>query len=248
MLLKPLGGSAREITGVYLPLQLPGEEVEEDVFPLPGVDDLGDFATARLLFDASRLSFRNASGPFRCMGKLSFRPRAYQIVPLVMALQQEVTRLMIADDVGVGKTIEALLIIRELLERGEIKSFAVITPPHLCEQWQQELRDKLDLQAEVIRSATAASLDRRLPDDRSIFFHVPYQVISIDYIKSEKHKVLFLNDAPDLIVVDEAHTCALPAGARHKSQQQRYNLLHDLAQDEKRHLLLLTATPHSGKD
>ncbi len=248
MLLKPLGGSSQEITGVYLPMQIPGEEVEEDVFPLPGVEDLGDFMTARLLFDAARLSFRNASGPFRCMGKLSFRPRAYQIVPLVMALQQEVTRLMIADDVGVGKTVEALLIIRELLERGEIKSFAVITPPHLCEQWQQELRDKLDLQAEVIRSATAAALDRRLPDDRSIFFHVPYQVISIDYIKADRHKVLFLNDAPDLIVIDEAHTCALPAGAKHKSQQQRYNLLHDLAQDEKRHLLLLTATPHSGKD
>lgn len=246
--MKPLGGSDHEITGVYLPLSLSGEGIRKDTFPPPTADDLGAFETAKMLFDASRLSFRNASGPFRCMGKLSFRPRAYQIVPLVMALKQETSRLLVADDVGIGKTIEALLIIRELLERGEVKKFAVITPPHLCEQWQNELRDKLDIRAEIIRSSTAARLDRRLPDDRSIFYHVPYQVISIDYIKAEKRKPIFLNDAPDLIVVDEAHTCALPAGSRSKAQQQRYALLHDLAAIEKKHLVLLTATPHSGKD
>ena len=246
--IKPLGGSDHEITGIYLPLRIRGEEIAEDSFPRPTANDLGSFNTARMLFDASRLSFRNASGPFRCMGKLSFRPRAYQIVPLVMALKQETTRLLIADDVGIGKTIEALLIIRELLERGEVKNFAVITPPHLCEQWQNELRDKLDIRAEIIRSSTAARLDRNLPDDRSIFYHVPYQVISIDYIKAEKRKPLFINEAPDLIIVDEAHTCALPAGSKSKAQQQRYALLHDLAEDENKHLVLLTATPHSGKD
>ena len=246
--IKPLGGSDHEITGIYMPLRISGEELTEDTFPRPTVDDLGSFNTARMLFDASRLSFRNASGPFRCMGKLSFRPRAYQIVPLVMALKQETTRLLVADDVGIGKTIEALLIIRELLERGEVKKFAVITPPHLCEQWQNELRDKLDIRAEIIRSSTAARLDRRLPDDRSIFYHVPYQVISIDYIKAEKRKPLFINEAPDLIIVDEAHTCALPSGAKSKAQQQRYALLHDLAAIENKHLVLLTATPHSGKD
>jgi len=62
-----------------------------------------------------------------------------------MALRQAVTRLLIADDVGIGKTIEALLILRELLERGTIKTFAVLCPPHLCEQWQNELSDKLDM-------------------------------------------------------------------------------------------------------
>ena len=96
------------------------------------------------------------------MGKLSFRPRSYQIVPLVMALKQEVVRLLIADDVGVGKTVEALIILQEMLERGEIKRFAVVCPPHLCEQWQKELRDKLDIEAEIIRSSTAAALDRKL--------------------------------------------------------------------------------------
>lgn len=248
VMLRPLGGSDQEICGVYLPLRQPGEEIMDDSFPNPRPDERGDFQTAKLLFDASRLSFRNASGPFRCMGKLSFEPRSYQVVPLVMALKQDITRLLIADDVGIGKTIEALIILKELLERGEIRRFAVICPPHLCEQWQQELNDKLDIQAEIIRSSTAAALDRLLPDDSSIFYHIPYQVISIDYLKTDKRKDIFLQDCPELIIVDEAHTCALPSGAKTRSQQQRYHLLHQISKRENQHLLLLTATPHSGKN
>ena len=250
MMLKPLGGPDEEITAIYLPLQsMPGEKAEPATFALPSTNDIGAFETAKVLFDASRLSFRNASGPFRCMGKLSFRPRSYQLVPLVMALKhQDAVRMLIGDDVGIGKTVEALIILKELMERGEVKKFAVICPPHLCEQWQKELKDKLDMDAEIIRSSTAASLDRKLPDDRSVFFHFPYQVISIDYIKADKRRGIFLNDCPDFIIVDEAHTCALPAGASSKNQQQRYALLHDIALKTEKHILLLTATPHSGKD
>jgi superfamily II DNA or RNA helicase len=248
LMLKPLGGSEEESTAVYLPLQIPGDTVTDATFPDPTVDDLDDFQSAKLLYDATRLSFRNASGPFRCMGKLGFRPRAYQVVPLVMALKQDVVRLLIADDVGIGKTVEALMILKELMERGEIRRFAIICLPHLCEQWQSELKDKLDIDAEIIRSSTAASLDRKLPDDRSVFYHMPYQVISVDYIKSDKRKSIFLVDCPELVIVDEIHTCAKPAGASSDKQQQRYHLVHDIAKDESRHLVLLTATPHSGKD
>src|SRR5690606_24156527 len=74
---KPLGGSDDEATGIYLPLQIKEDEWKEAKFPAPTRSDLGDFETAKLLFEASRLSFRNASGPFRAMGKLSFRPRSY---------------------------------------------------------------------------------------------------------------------------------------------------------------------------
>lgn len=250
MLIKPLGGSDEEVTAIYLPLaDIPGERPESSKFSYPNEDNLGSFETAKVLFDASRLSFRNASGPFRCMGKLSFRPRSYQLVPLVMALRQnDVVRMMIADDVGVGKTIEALIILKELMERGDVRNFAVISPPHLCEQWQKELKDKLDIEAEVIRSSTAATLDRKLPDDRSVFYHVPYQVISIDYLKADKRRGIFLTDCPQFIIVDEAHTCALPAGAKSKSQQQRHALIHDISKLADKHILLLTATPHSGKD
>jgi len=114
---KTLGGSDDEIAGIYLPLKIPSDTPVDARFDPPTADDLGDISTARLLYDAARLAFRNGAGPFRALAKLSFRPRAYQIVPLVMALRQDLVRLLIADDVGVGKTIEALLIVRELLER-----------------------------------------------------------------------------------------------------------------------------------
>ncbi|MDI6400718.1 helicase-related protein [Balneolaceae bacterium ANBcel3] len=248
LMVRPLGGSQDETTGIYLPLAVEEDRWQDAKFPEPGPDDIDDFETARMLFDAARLSFRNASGPFRCMGKLSFRPRSYQVVPLVMSLKQEVTRLLIADDVGIGKTIEALMILKEMMERGEIKRFAVICLPHLCEQWQKELKDKLDIDAEIIRSSTVARLERKLPDDRSVFHHVPYQVISIDYIKSDRRKPLFLNDCPELVILDEAHTCARPAQAESVVQQQRHHLMHKVAADPNRHMVFLTATPHSGKD
>lgn len=247
--IKPLGGSDEELTGIYLPLTIPGQNIKPTTINYPTTAEIGAFETAKILFHASRLSFRNASGPFRCMGKLSFRPRSYQVVPLVMALKQDVTRLLIADDVGIGKTIEALMILKEAMERGEIKRFAVICLPHLCEQWKSELKDKLDINAEIIRSSTISSLERQLPDlSTSVFNYFPYQVISIDYIKQSNKKGIFLNDCPEFIIVDEAHTCAKPAGARSNNQQQRYSLLFEIAQDKKRHMLLLTATPHSGKD
>ncbi len=248
VLLKPLGGSDAEITGIYLPLNAPEDKWKKAVFPEPQLSDINDFETAKLLFDASRLSFRNAAGPFRCMGKLSFRPRSYQILPLVMALQLPVIRLLIADDVGIGKTIEALIILKEMMERGEVKRFAVICQPHLCEQWQSELKDKLDIHAEIIRSGTISAIERKLIGSESVFKQLPYQVISIDYVKNDKRKPSFLTDCPEFIIVDEAHTAALPKGSSSVSQQQRYHLLHQLAKDDNRHLLLLTATPHSGKN
>ncbi len=246
--IKPLGGSDHEITGVFLPINIPGQEITDTEIQYPTEDNLGDFQSAKLLFHASRLSFRNAAGPFRCMGKLSFRPRSYQMIPLVMSLKQEVTRLLIADDVGIGKTVEALMILKESMERGEVERFAVICLPHLCEQWKSELKDKLDIEAEIIRSSTIAGLERKIPDDQSVFHHYPYQVISIDYVKQSSKKGIFLTDCPEFIIVDEAHTCTMPSGAKSKNQQLRYSLLHDIAENDKRHLLLLTATPHSGKD
>lgn len=252
ILLKPLGGSDDEIISVFEPVLQSFDKIEDDHFELPAKNDLDSFLTAKLLYDAARLSFRQVSGPFRCMGKLSFRPRSYQLVPLIMALKQPVTRLLIADDVGIGKTIEAILILRELLERGTIKSFAVLCPPHLCEQWQKELADKLDIDAVIIRSSTVASLERKIvgDDTLNVFNYYPYQVVSIDYVKNGSTKMpAFLKDVPDLVIVDEAHTCTKNVDVNKKSQsQQRYELLEKIASREQQHLVLLTATPHSGKD
>ncbi len=252
ILLKPLGGLDDEMISVFEPVLQSFDKIEDDEFELPTKTDLDSFLTAKLLYDAARLSFRQVSGPFRCMGKLSFRPRSYQLVPLIMALKQPVTKLLIADDVGIGKTIEAILILRELLERGNIKSFAVLCPPHLCEQWQKELADKLDIDAVIIRSSTVVALERKIvgDDTLNVFNYYLYQVVSIDYVKNGSTKMpAFLKDVPDLVIVDEAHTCTKNLDVNKKSQsQQRYELLEKIASSKQQHLVLLTATPHSGKD
>ncbi len=246
LVVKPLGGGEDEVTGVYLPLAFEADAPKDARFLPPSPDDLGDISTARLLYDSSRLAFRNGAGPFRCLAKLSFRPRAYQMVPLIMALRLGEIRMLIADDVGVGKTVESLLIVRELLERGRIKRFAVVCLPHLCDQWQTEIREKLDIDAVVIRSNTQARLDRQIHGDTSVYEYYPYQVISIDFIKSDARRNVFIEQCPELVIVDEAHTCARPTGAS-LTQQQRYHLVSRIAEKPDQNLILLTATPHSGK-
>lgn len=246
LVVKPLGGSDDETTGIYLPLALESDRPADARFAAPTAEDLGDISSARLLYDSARLAFRNGAGPFRALAKLSFRPRSYQMVPLIMALRQETVRLLVADDVGVGKTVESLLIVRELLERRKIKRFAVICLPHLCEQWQAEIRSKLDIEAVIIRSNTQARLDRQIQGDTSVYEYYPYQVISIDFIKSDARRDVFVEQCPELVIVDEAHTCARPAGASN-SQQQRYHLVSRIAAKPGQQLILLTATPHSGK-
>lgn len=246
ILLKPLGGSDEEITGLFLPLMDYSNQPKSYSFVKPAVNDIGEFTSAKLLYNASRLSFRSVVGPFRSLGKLSFRPRSYQMIPLIMALKQQTTRLLIADDVGVGKTIEALLIAKELYERKEIERFAVVCLPHLCEQWQDEIKSKFGLDAVIIRSGTVTALERQIRTNETIFTAFPFQVISIDYIKFGNKRQVFLDHCPELVIVDEAHTCARPAGAN-KSQQQRHHLLYDISKKENQHLALLTATPHSGK-
>ena len=246
ILIKPLGGTDEEITGIFLPLNFKEDNPDSFTFPYPNEKDLGNYESAWLMYNAARLSFRNVAGPFRCMGKLSFRPRSYQIVPLIMALKIDPIRLLIADDVGIGKTIEALIIVRELIDRAEIKSFAVVCLPHLCEQWQQELKDKFSIDSVIIRSSTAAKLERTISGDESLFRKFPYQVISIDYIKTGNKKDIFLTDSPNLIIIDEAHTCSKPAGAN-INQKLRYSLVYELSQIKDKNLILLTATPHSGK-
>ena len=246
LVVRPLGGSDEETTGIYLPLEIPEDIPQDARFARPAAEDLGDISTARFLYDAARLAFRNGAGPFRALAKLSFRPRAYQIVPLVMALRQDTVRLLIADDVGVGKTVEALLVVREMIERAQVTRFAVICLPHLCDQWQQEFSAKLGIEAVIIRSNTQARLDRMIQGDASVYDFYPYQIISIDYIKADSRRAVFVEQCPELVIVDEAHTCSRPAGAS-KSQQQRHHLLRDLADKPKQHLIMLTATPHSGK-
>jgi superfamily II DNA or RNA helicase len=151
---------------------------------------------------------------------------------------------MIADDVGIGKTIEAGLILRELVDRGEVDRFAVLCPPHLVEQWTAELKAKFDLGAVAVTAASAARLERGLAASQSLFEAHPYTVVSLDYIKADKRRDSFARACPDFVIVDEAHACV----GTHMGKHQRFELLKRLSEDDQRHLLLLTATPHSGDE
>ena len=136
------------------------------------------------------------------------------------------------------------LILRVLRDRGEISRAAILCPPHLVDQWQGELAARFNLPALALTAASASRVERELPHGVSLFDQHPLVVVSLDYIKSERHCEHFLSIAPECIIVDEAHTCA--AGGQCK--QLRFELLQRLVANPERHLIMRTATPHSGDE
>lgn len=243
LMVRPLGGGDDETTGIVTAV----ERVRPSGFAMPDPRvDLGDARSARMLRDALRLGFRSGAGPFRSAGRLAVQPRPYQLVPLLMGLRLDPVRLLIADDVGVGKTIEAGLIAREMLETGEARKLVVLCPPHLAEQWQTELESKFHINAQLVLASTAARLERNLPVGKSIFEMGDHFVVSLDFVKSDSRRADFIRACPELVIVDEAHVCAAADG--HRGTHQRHSLVRALADDPTRHLVLVTATPHSGKD
>ncbi|MGW2891057.1 helicase-related protein [Streptomyces griseoruber] len=244
LVLRPLGGSDDDIAAVF-----PFEPVEEAHFAPPEPTDLGDQRAAGLLRTALRVGFRSGAGPFRSLAGIAVEPRAYQLVPLLMALRQKTVRLLISDDVGIGKTVEAGLVASELLAQGEASGLAVLCSPALAEQWQQELRGKFGIDAELVLSSTVSRLERGLDLGQSLFDRYPNVIVSTDFIKSPRHRDDFVRHCPDLVIVDEAHTCVAADDTSTSAQSQlRYELLRRVAEDAERHLLLVTATPHSGKE
>ena len=221
--LRPLTSAQEAEEGVFLPLE--GSQVRPAKFDWPNPNACGDASGVMALFDAARLSLRSGAAPFRSLGRISVVPRPYQFVPLMMALRLDPVRLLIADDVGVGKTIEAGMIARELLDRGIGKRLGVLCPAHLADQWERELREKFVIDTARIQPANFLRLERALPrSDQSVYSHYPHLVASIDYVKSPRHKPLFLADAPDIIIVDEAHMAARPPGDKSTVVHQRYEL------------------------
>jgi superfamily II DNA or RNA helicase len=245
LVLRPLGGGEDDVAGVFPHL----EAVQPATFPPPSPDDGGDAASAGLLRTALRVGFRSTAGPFRSLAGLAVEPRPYQLVPLLMALRQDVVRLLIADDVGIGKTIEAGLVAGELLAQGDARGLAVLCSPALAEQWREELRTKFGIDAEPVLPSTVTRLERGLLMNQSLFEKYPYVVVSTDFIKQERRRDDFVRACPDLVIVDEAHTCVTDGTAQGgRGRHLRHDLLRRLAGDPQRHLVLVTATPHSGKD
>jgi len=243
LVLRPLGGGDDEIAGVFPSL----EQVSPATFEAPDPSDVGSAVTAGLLRTALRIGFRASAGPFRSLARLAVEPRAYQLVPLLMALRQDTVRQLIADDVGIGKTIEAGLIAAELLEQGDASGLAVLCGPALAEQWQRELATKFGIHAELVLPGTIRKLERGLLQGETLFDRFRHLVVSTDFIKRPGLREQFWQGCPDLLIIDEAHTC-VSDGTGGRSRMLRHELAQRLAADARRHLILVTATPHSGKD
>src|SRR5438270_358716 len=117
----------------------------------------------------------------------------------------------------------------------------------LVAQWPTDLQNKFHLDSELVLSSTDSRLERNCRLGQSLFERYPYVVVSTDFIKADRRRDEFLRACPELVIVDEAHTCAY-AGEGRGGRHQRYQLVSSLAQQKDRHLILVTATPHSGNE
>ena len=177
-------------------------------------------------------------------GRVKIEP--YQLVPLMRALELSRPRLLLADGVGLGKTIEAGLIICELIARRRAHRVLVVSPAGpLLVQWQQELRHRFGLRFAAITDAAALQLQRRkLELGGNPFDGIALCLISLDFAKQERVLEELERSAWDLAVIDEAHHCI--GGADHDETQRRR--LAEVIARRSDGLLLLTATPHDGHD
>ena len=223
------------------------ERIEPGRLEDPSVEVPGDPELHKLFLRALRLDAIHGTAPFLSLQRISVVPDEYQLVPLIMALRQQPVRMLIADTIGTGKTIEAGIIIKELLARNQARSVLIIVPAVLREQWREQMRDLFYLDFEIISSDTRKRLERSIPPGADPWLYFDRLIVSIDYAKAPHVRQDVLKRKWDIVVVDEAHNAAMPhSGTGRKADMERCELVRDVARYASRHLLLLTATPHNG--
>lgn len=184
--------------------------------------------------------------PFRA----GIRLDPYQLLPLRKALRLPRVNLLIADDVGLGKTIEAGLILRELLLRRRIDFTVVAAPPSMTLQWQDELQAKFGLAFTIIDRERLAEL-RRLrgfgvnPWSTGSRFIISHHLLTDEIYVAGLRALLGAFRPRALLILDEAHHAAPASGARYAIDSQFTKAIRDLA-DRFEHRLFLTGTPHNG--
>jgi len=184
--------------------------------------------------------------PFRAGIKLD----AYQLLPLRKALRLPRVNLLIADDVGLGKTIEAGLVIRELLLRRRIDFIVVSAPPAMTEQWRDELAAKFGLAFQVIDRDHLADMRRTRgfgtnPWRTGSRFIISHRLLADETYAADLREALGGFRSRALLVLDEAHHAAPSGGSRYAIASQFTKAVRDLA-DRFEHRLFLSATPHNG--
>ncbi len=201
---------------------------------------------------ASTADYKNIQSPFRS----GIEIEDYQLDPVVRAIQMPRANLLIADDVGLGKTIEAGLVALELMIRHRARKMLVVCPSALQIQWRDQMRNKFGLDFRIVDASLMRDLRRRRGIHVNPWSHFPRLITSIDFLKRERPLRLFRETLPapgepiyprkyDLLIVDEAHNCAPSGVGRYAADSLRTQALRALAPHFE-HKLFLTATPHNG--
>ncbi|MBF8187828.1 DEAD/DEAH box helicase [Nonomuraea sp. K274] len=233
------GATAREQHALPSPLRGFDEPAKLDAF-LDAVR-WGSVATA----DKTLLQ-----APFRS----GVKPEDYQLDPVVRALQMPRTNLLIADDVGFGKTIEAGLVMQELMLRHRARTMLIVCPASLTLQWRDEMRDKFGLAFKIVDAELLRDLRRARGVYANPWTHYPRLIVSIDWLKRDRPLAMLRSILPpvpqyprtfDLLVIDEVHTCAPSGTGKYAVDSQRTVAIKTLAPHTE-HRLFLSATPHNG--
>lgn len=182
-------------------------------------------------------------------GRLRIEP--YQLVPLARALRLSRPRLLIADDVGLGKTIEAGLIVAELMARRRLNRLMVVTPAGpLLEQWKSEMSERFGLRLDVVDRAKLDEIRRGAELGSNPFDQLSHSLVSMDFLKQDRVLDELERTLPyDLIIMDEAHHYnETGLGDSDRSDASQRRKLAEVLARKTDALLLLTATPHDGYD
>ncbi len=235
----------------------PGAQiVEGSALPQPtGFDDPHRFDA---FMDAVRwgaiasADVRTLQAPFRS----GIAIEDYQLDPVVRAIQMPRANLLIADDVGLGKTIEAGLVVQELILRHRARSVLIVCPSALQIQWRDQMRDKFGLEFRIVDTELMRGLRRERGLHVNPWTHFPRLITSIDFLKRERPIRLFREVLPgpdepayprkfDLLIVDEAHNVAPSGRGKYATDSLRTLAIRTLAPHFE-HRLFLSATPHNG--
>ena len=215
-------------------------------------DRLDAFLDAVRWGAASSADVRNIQSPFRS----GIDIEDYQLDPVVRAIQMPRVSLLIADDVGLGKTIEAGLVAQEMMLRQRVQKILVVCPSSLQVQWQQQMRDKFGLDFRIVGSELMKQLRRIRGIHVNPWTHYPRLITSIDFLKRDRPLRLMREVLPkegesiyprrfDLLIVDEAHNVAPSGSGNYAIDSQRTAAIRLLAPHFE-HKMFLTATPHNG--